>query len=94
MSEKMDTFREYLATMRRSSGFSQRKAAELIGVSQPAYCAWEAGTSLPTIPNLHRVIRVLYLNEAKCLELIANGEEYTGQDPMPEDVQTRKSVVQ
>src|SRR6266536_5206355 len=49
-------FRERLLILRGRSGLSQRKLADLVGVSVRAVQAWEAGLSYPEATHLQRLI--------------------------------------
>jgi len=47
--------REY----RLKAGLTQRKLAELLGCGRDAVSSWERGLSLPSIPKLMRMAKVL-----------------------------------
>ena len=47
--------REY----RLKAGLTQRKLAELLGRGRDAVSAWERGLSLPSIPRLMRMAKIL-----------------------------------
>ncbi len=51
-----------LRDARRRKGLSQEQAAELIGISRPAYGQWESGTKTPAIENLDKASQVLSLD--------------------------------
>ena len=47
-----------LLSCRQKSGLTQQKAAELIGVTQPAYQRYEAGTRVPSVQTIKEMARV------------------------------------
>ena len=50
-----NTIREY----RLKSGLSQRKLAELLGRKRNAISSWERGLTLPSVPLLLRMAKIL-----------------------------------
>lgn len=53
------TVGEKIKTARTEKGLSQRKMAELLGVSQPAYLEWEHGDSVPNWARMKSIAKVL-----------------------------------
>src|SRR5690242_7662178 len=51
-------FRERVLTLRGRAGLSQRELAGLLGVSERAIRAWEAGDSYPSAERLQALIAV------------------------------------
>lgn len=47
-----------LKEWRASAGLSQVQAAELVGVRQPTWCAWETGKVTPHIEGALKIARV------------------------------------
>ena len=56
------TLGEKIKTAREAKGLSQRKVAELLGVSQPAYREWEQGDSTPNWARMKSIARVLEIS--------------------------------
>ena len=50
---------EKIKDLRKKSGMSQEKLAELVGVSRQAVAKWEAGKSSPATDNLFRLAEIL-----------------------------------
>lgn len=65
------TVGEKIKTARLKKGLSQRKMAELLGVSQPAYLEWEHGDSVPNWARMKSIARVLEIS----LDELAREEE-------------------
>jgi len=66
----MTVFGKHLTSKREDKNLTQRKVAKAVGVSQPAYQAWESGKTMPTIKNLCLLQEVLGLNGQHCLSLM------------------------
>ena len=73
----MDVFGQYLAAQRSKLGLTQRQVANEIGISQPAYQAWETGKATPTVKHLCSLQKTLKVNGEVCLDLM-------GMDITPE----------
>lgn len=56
------TVGEKIKTARTEKGLSQRKMAELLGVSQPAYLEWEHGDSVPNWARMKSIAKVLEIS--------------------------------
>lgn len=65
------TVGEKIKTARIKKGLSQRKMAELLSVSQPAYLEWEHGDSVPNWARMKSIAKVLEIS----LDDLANEEE-------------------
>ena len=44
-----------LASARVNAGYSQKKAAELLGISNKTLCNWENGKSFPSQPMIEKI---------------------------------------
>tara|TARA_Y100001938_G_scaffold23796_2_gene31141 strand:+ start:4382 stop:4696 length:315 start_codon:yes stop_codon:yes gene_type:complete len=66
----MSVFGSYLAAQREKLGLTQRQVASEIGISQPAYQAWETGKASPTVKHLCRLQKTLKVNGDVCLDLM------------------------
>ena len=53
-----------LLSCRRELGITQKEAAELIGVTQPAYQRYEAGTRTPSVQTIKEMARVFRTSAA------------------------------
>ena len=53
------TVGEKIKAARKAKGLSQRKVAELLGVSQPVYHAWEHGDGVPSWARMKTIALVL-----------------------------------
>lgn len=53
------TVGEKIKAARSKKGYSQRKVAELLGISQPAYLEYEHGDKVPTWARMKSIARVL-----------------------------------
>ena len=51
----MATLDSKLLKLRKEHRFSQSEIAKKIGVSQNAYCKWEAGKSIPGTENIKKI---------------------------------------
>lgn len=47
-----------LKSIRVNKGFSQKKAAELLGVSNKTLCCWENGKSFPKQPHIEAMCKL------------------------------------
>ena len=75
------TIGERISLLRKKSGLSQEKLAELVGVSRQAIGKWESGLSLPGIDNLQELAKVLGVS---CDELITGTPSVTPDTPKSE----------
>lgn len=44
-----------LAAARKNAGYSQKKAAKLLNISNSTLCAWEKGKSFPKQPMIEKM---------------------------------------
>ena len=44
-----------LSAARVNAGFSQKKAAELLGISNSTLCSWEKGKTFPDQPMIDKI---------------------------------------
>lgn len=51
-----------LKAARVNSGFTQKQASILIGVSSKTLCAWEKGDSFPTPKHIDKICRLYGVN--------------------------------
>jgi len=65
----MDINTSRLIACRNAKGLSQKKAAELIGVSQAGYLRYESGERKPRVTTLQAIARVLGTSEDYLLGL-------------------------
>lgn len=49
----------YIRQTREQQGLSQKRLAELLGVSQPTVSDWESGRKNPTLDNLTKIAELL-----------------------------------
>ena len=55
-----------LKTYREKARLGQKEFAALIGVTPSAVCMYEAGTRMPPIPRVQKIIAVLKAYKVKC----------------------------
>jgi transcriptional regulator with XRE-family HTH domain len=51
--------RDWLITIRKKQGLSQKEVSERIGVSQPSYCTIERGVTNPSVDTAKRIAEIL-----------------------------------
>lgn len=64
----MDYFFELLKEARKNKGYSQRKLAETLGVSQNAVCGWESGKRQPRLDMVKQIAKALNIELAMLLD--------------------------
>lgn len=69
-------FSERLKDLRKQAGLTQVDVAEKLGISQPAYAAWERGVKKPTQENLVKIAQVLNVSVDY---LVGNSEDRTDE---------------
>lgn len=47
-----------LSAARVNAGYSQKKAAELLGVSNTTLCSWEKGKTFPDQPMIEKICKL------------------------------------
>src|SRR6266540_5827550 len=68
--EQREAFKQAVIHARRGHGWSQRKLAELLGVSHSTVAFWEQGKSLPTPTNVVDLERALELEAGTLARLL------------------------
>ena len=88
-----ESFGKRIYKLRKEAGLTQKKLAQMLGVSEPAVCKWEAGSSMPDVMLLAPLARVLHtdlnklfayeetLSEKKIEELIRAAEAIRQEEP-------------
>jgi len=51
--------RNWLIVARMRKGYSQKKMSELVGISQPSYCAYEKGKTTPRPRHAQKIAKIL-----------------------------------
>lgn len=51
--------RTWLVMARMRRGYSQKRMSELVGISQPSYCAYEKGKTTPKPKHAKRIAELL-----------------------------------
>ena len=51
--------REWLRSIRRMKGLSEKKVAQAVGIAQPVYHRYETGECNPSVPTAKAIGRVL-----------------------------------
>ena len=51
----MKVFQERLFALRKEFEYTQREAAQMLGISQPSYIRYENGTSQPNLQTLAKI---------------------------------------
>lgn len=51
-----------LAAARKNAGYSQKKAADLLNISNTTLCAWENGKSFPKQPMIEKICQLYGVN--------------------------------
>ena len=51
--------RSWLIVSRMRKGYSQKKMSELVGISQPSYCAYEKGKTTPKPKHAKKIAELL-----------------------------------
>jgi len=69
-SEQQEAFRQALVHARKQHGWSQRRLARELGISQSAVSYWEQGKSVPEPANVVDLERVLDLRSGTLARLI------------------------
>lgn len=64
-----DDFGTFIRNARKTKGLSQEDLAATLKVSQPAVSAWESNRTLPTIPLLGQLARLLDVDAARLVAL-------------------------
>lgn len=65
MDEKKETapscasMRDWLITIRKNKGYTQRYVAEYVGIAQPSYCNIEKGKTRPTVETAKAIANIL-----------------------------------
>jgi DNA-binding transcriptional regulator YiaG len=65
------TVGQAIRAARRARGLSQHQVAQVLGLTQPSVSAWEQGKSLPAVGVLSPLSRLLGLDPAELLEMVA-----------------------
>ena len=65
---------EKIQQLRKASGYSQEKLAELLNVSRQAISKWESGTATPTIDKLIELSRIYNVSVDELLQIANSGQ--------------------
>jgi len=86
----MKTLGQKFKILRQKKGFNQKKMAELLDVSIPAYSKLETGI---TDPNFSRITQIAKVHQLNIRELLNVGEEEKTEQT--EEIETlRKRVIE
>lgn len=62
-------FKENLKNSRIENGFTQKKLAEMLGLSKNSICEWEKGRCEPSIEMLKKISEIFHIDLNSLLEL-------------------------
>ena len=67
---------EIIKEIRNRKGYSQKKLAQILNVSQSAVFQWENGTRKPKIEQLEKLSEILESDETAFIDIMENPEKW------------------
>ena len=102
---KKDTLGGKICVLRKNAGLTQRELANILGVSEPAVCKWETGSSMPDIVMLAPIARALHtdindllsfqmeVDEEKAKRLVAEADDIGKKEGAKKEIEAWQQIL-
>lgn len=102
---KKGTLGGKICVLRKNAGLTQRELANILGVSEPAVCKWETGSSMPDIVMLAPIARALHtdindllsfrmeVDEEKAKRLVAEADDIGKKEGAKKEIEAWQQIL-